>query len=55
MDVASGRAIVFPEEQAGQVQGLRVSPVGVVEDIHDMTFERRREWRGVGKFDNGLG
>ena len=27
-DVASGRAIVFPKEQAGQVEGLRVSPVG---------------------------
>ena len=44
-DVAGGRAIVFPKKQAGQVPGLRVSPVGVVEErekiriIHDMTFE----------------
>ena len=44
-DVASGRAIVFPKEQAGQVEGLRVSPVGVVEErekiriIHDLTRE----------------
>ena len=34
-DVASGRAIVFPKEQARQVQGLRVSPVGVVEERED--------------------
>ena len=46
-DVAWGRAIVFPKEQAGQVPGLRVSPIGVVEErekiriIHDMTFEHR--------------
>ena len=46
-DVASGRAIVFPKEKAGQVEGLRVSPVGAVEEwekiiiIHDMTFEHR--------------
>ena len=46
-DVACGRAIVFPKEQADQVPGLRVSPVGVVEErekiriIHDMTFEHR--------------
>ena len=31
-DVASGRAIGFPKEQAGQVEGLRVSAIGVVED-----------------------
>ena len=31
-DVACGRAIGFPKEQAGQVPGLRVSPVGVVEE-----------------------
>ena len=43
--MACGRAIVFPNEQAGQVPGLRVSPVGVVDErekmrvIHDMTFD----------------
>ena len=46
-DVACGKAIVVPKEQVGQVPGLRVSPVGVVEKrentriIHDMTFEHR--------------
>ena len=45
--VASGRAIVFPKEQAGKVEGWRVSPVRVVEEreklriIYDMTFEHR--------------
>ena len=46
-DVASGRAKFFPKEQAGQVEGLLVSPVGVVEEqekirvIHDITCEHR--------------
>ena len=46
-DVAGSRAIGFPKEQAGQVPGLRVSPVGVIEEreniqiIHDMTVEHR--------------
>ena len=46
-DVARGCAIVFPKEQAGQVEGLRVSPVRVVEErekiriINDMTFEHK--------------
>ena len=30
--VACGRAIVFPKERAGQIPGLRLSPVGVVEE-----------------------
>ena len=62
VDVAGGRAIGFPEEQAGQVPGLRVSPVGVVEElekiriIHDMTFEHRSgQGGGVGKCDERLG
>ena len=47
MDIASGRAVVFPKGQAGQVQGLWVSPVGVVEEreniliIHDVIVEHR--------------
>ena len=53
-DVAGGRAIVFPKEQAGQIPGLRVSPIGVVEErekirvIHDMTFEHK-DGRGGGR------
>ena len=45
--VASGRAIVFPKGQAGQVPRLRVSAAGVVEErknikiVQDMTFEHR--------------
>ena len=45
-EVAGGPAIVFPKEQAGQVQMLQVSSVAVVEErekmriIHDMTFEQ---------------
>ena len=31
-EVACGREIVFPKEHAGQVPGLRVSPVWVVEE-----------------------
>lgn len=44
-DVAGGRAIGFPKEQAGQVLGLQVSLLGVVEEheniriVHDVTFE----------------
>ena len=61
-DVAIGRAIVFPKEQAEQVEGLRVSPVGVAEEretikiIHDMTFEHiDGSGEEVCKFDDGLG
>ena len=43
-DVRTGRAIVLPARLAGMVRGLRVNPVGVVEEkvkrriIHDSTF-----------------
>ena len=59
-DVAGGRAIFYPKEQAGQVPGLRVSPTGVGEEresitiIHDMTFEHRARG-GVGECDDRLG
>ena len=51
--MACGGGIGFPKEQTGQVPGLRVLPVGVVEErekiriIHDMTFEHR-DGRGRG-------
>ena len=56
-DVASDCAIVLPKEQVGQVKGMRVSPVGVVEEreniriIHDMTFEHR-DGRGGGSVNS---
>ena len=43
-DVAMGRTIVFPVTQAQEIKGLRISPVGVVEEktklrvMNDMTF-----------------
>ena len=43
-DIALGRAIVFPVTRAKDTVGLRISPVGVVEEkeklrvIHDLTF-----------------
>ena len=46
-DVLSGRVIVLPKEQAVQVEGSLVSPVGVVEErekmriVNDMAFEHR--------------
>ena len=46
-DVALGGAIFSPKEHAGQVPGLRMSPVGVVEEreniilIQDTLFEHR--------------
>ena len=45
LDVALGRAMVFKVEEAGCIDGIRISPVGVVEEkekirvIHDLTFE----------------
>ena len=50
--MACGGGIGFPKEQTGQVPGLRVLPVGVVEErekiriIHDMTFEHGDEQGG---------
>eukprot|EP00752_Nemacystus_decipiens_P006649 g5977.t1 len=45
-DVATGKALVFPKRMAGQIPGLRVSPMGVVKEkegktreIHDLTVE----------------
>ena len=32
-DVKTGRAIVFPARMAGMVRGLRINPVGVVEEL----------------------
>ena len=46
-DVVCGRVIGFPKEQAGQVPGLRVSSVAVVDkrekirNMYDMTSEHR--------------
>ncbi|CAN0580224.1 unnamed protein product, partial [Laminaria digitata] len=43
-DVVRGRALIFPLEQAERIRGIRISPVGVVEEkakrriVHDMTF-----------------
>ena len=42
-DVVYGRAWVFPRDLAGQIPGLRLSPLGVVVTsklcvIHDLTF-----------------
>ena len=43
MDLVRGRALVFPLEQAEDIRGLWISPVGVVEGkdkrriVHDMT------------------
>lgn len=61
-DVAGGRTIGFSKEQAGQIPGFRVSPVGVVEErehiiiIHDMNFEHRDgQGGGVGKANDRLG
>ena len=60
-DVALGRAVVFPVTRAEDIVGLRISPLGVVEEkeklrvIHDLTFcgnkadERAREAPGERK------
>ena len=53
-----GRTIVFPATQAHEVEGLRISPVGVVEEkeklrvVHDLTFggqANAREGGGEGR------
>ena len=58
MDVSMGRTIVLPAAQAQEVEGLRISPVGVVEEreklqvIDDLTFGGQanvREKRGGGR------
>lgn len=47
-DVAAGRVMVLKVEDAERVQGLRLPPVGIVEEketnrvIHDLTFEGPR-------------
>ena len=55
VDVACGQTIVFSKEQAGQVPGLRVPPVKVVQEreklrlIHFITSEHRNgQGRGGG-------
>lgn len=53
-DVKTGRAVVVPVRLAGLIRGLRVNPVGVVEEkgkrriIHDATFSNEPEGRGQG-------
>ena len=48
-DVVRGRALVFPYEQVEVFRGLRISPVGVVEEkakheiVHDITSGGNRE------------
>ena len=39
-DVEGGKAIVFPKQQAGQVPGLRVSPIGIVEEHKKIRYPR---------------
>ena len=54
MDLVRGRALVFPLEQAEDIRGLWISPVGVVEGkdkrriVHDMTFGGSKETGGSG-------
>ena len=56
-DVVRGRALVFPLEQAEVIRGLRISPVGVVEEkamrriVRDMTFGEHKRGRreGIGE------
>ena len=60
-EVAMGKTIVFPVTQTHEIRGLRISPVGVVEEkeklrvIHDLTFDGQaivREERGAeGRLD----
>ena len=57
-DVAMGRTIALPAAQAHEVEAMRISPVGVVEEreklrvIHGLTFGGQasaREGRGGGR------
>ena len=57
-DVAMGRTIVFKTTQEHEVEGLRISPVGVIEEkeklrmIHDLTIggqANAREGGGGGR------
>ena len=66
-DVVLGRAIVFRAENAGRIDGLGISPVGVMEEttkiraIHNLIFEcliwgtREERWRSVNVISTGRG